>query len=91
MAEELITQGQTSQQDLNDISDEEFSPEIKKRKPHPDERIRKYGAVHMPEMVNSPGPFRCRMPGCNSKTYVGCVKCQMFLCVSKKSVLPQVS
>uniref|UniRef100_A0A3Q4HGM9 PiggyBac transposable element-derived protein domain-containing protein n=1 Tax=Neolamprologus brichardi TaxID=32507 RepID=A0A3Q4HGM9_NEOBR len=65
--------------------DEEFSPEIKKRKPQPDESVRKYGALHLPEMVNSPRPFRCRMLGCNSKTYVRCVKCQMFLCVSKKS------
>lgn len=85
LAEELITQGQTCQKDLNVSSDEEFSLEIKKRKPHPDETVRKYGAVHLPEMVNSPRPFRCRMPGCNSKTYVRCVKCQMFLCVSKKS------
>ena len=83
LAEELITQGQTCQQEQT--SDEELSPEIKKRKPHPDERIRKYGATHLPEMVNNPSPSRCRMPGCNSKTFVRCVKCQMFLCVSKKS------
>ena len=82
LAEEL-TQGQTCQQDMNDSSDEEFTLEIKKKKPHPDERIRKYGAVHLPEMVNSPRPFRCRMPGCNSKMYTRCVKCYMSLCVFK--------
>ncbi|XP_026041064.1 piggyBac transposable element-derived protein 3-like [Astatotilapia calliptera] len=85
LAEELINKGQTWEQDLDNTSDEEFSPEIKKRKPQPDESVRKYGALHLPEMVNSPRPFRCRMLGCNSKTYVRCVKYQMFLCVSKKS------
>uniref|UniRef100_A0A3P9C5B5 PiggyBac transposable element-derived protein domain-containing protein n=1 Tax=Maylandia zebra TaxID=106582 RepID=A0A3P9C5B5_9CICH len=69
LAEELINKGQTWEQDLNNTN----------------ESVRKYGALHLPEMVNSPRPFRCRMLGCNSKTYVRCVKCQMFLCVSKKS------
>uniref|UniRef100_A0A8C9YMA3 PiggyBac transposable element-derived protein domain-containing protein n=1 Tax=Sander lucioperca TaxID=283035 RepID=A0A8C9YMA3_SANLU len=85
LAEELITQGQACAQDRSDSSDEEFTPTLKKRKPHPDERIRKYGAIHLPEMVTSPSPSRCRMPGCTSRTYVRCVKCDMFLCVSKKS------
>ena len=88
LAEELITQGQTGKRDDNsesETSDQEFSPERKKRKPQPDESIRKYGAIHLPEMVNNPSPSRCRMPGCKSKTYVRCIKCQMFLCVSKKS------
>lgn len=39
LAEELITQGQACAQDRSDLSDEEFTPTLKKRKPHPDERI----------------------------------------------------
>uniref|UniRef100_A0A3B4VBI4 PiggyBac transposable element-derived protein domain-containing protein n=1 Tax=Seriola dumerili TaxID=41447 RepID=A0A3B4VBI4_SERDU len=85
LAEELISQAQACQRDETDSSDEEFSPEIKKRKPHPDESIRKYGAIHLPQMLNIPNASRCRMPGCKSKTFVRCIKCNMFLCVSKKS------
>uniref|UniRef100_A0A3B4WS71 PiggyBac transposable element-derived protein 3-like n=3 Tax=Seriola lalandi dorsalis TaxID=1841481 RepID=A0A3B4WS71_SERLL len=85
LAEELISQAQACQRDETDSSDEEFSPDIKKRKPHPDESIRKYGAIHLPQMLNIPNASRCRMPGCKSKTFVRCIKCNMFLCVSKKS------
>ncbi|XP_056133240.1 uncharacterized protein LOC130110231 isoform X2 [Lampris incognitus] len=84
LAEELISQAQACQRDETDSSDK-FSPEMKKRKPHPDERIRKYGAIHLPQMLNIPNASRCRMPGCKSKTFVRCIKCNMFLCVSKKS------
>ncbi|KAL6464048.1 hypothetical protein MHYP_G00284390 [Metynnis hypsauchen] len=85
LAEELISQAQVGQPDDTDSSDQEFFMEIKKRKPHPDARIRKYGAIHLPQMLNIPNASRCRMPGCKRKTFVRCIKCSMFLCVSKQS------
>lgn len=65
MTEVSITRRQTYQQELNESSDK-FSPDIRKNQPHPDERIRNYDSVHLPEMVISPRPFRCNMAECNS-------------------------
>lgn len=79
-----MNKGQTCETGLTDSGDEEFSPEIKKRKLQPDKRLRKYGSVHLTEMVNNPGTSMCRRPGRNSKTYVRCAKCQMFLVSPRK-------
>ncbi|KAL2096025.1 hypothetical protein ACEWY4_008173 [Coilia grayii] len=85
LAEELISQAQSQQQGDTDSSDEEFSPVPKKRKAHPDESVRKYGAIHLPEMADLQNASRCRMPGCRRRTYIRCIRCDMFLCVNKKS------
>lgn len=93
LAEELIAQAQGSQQaervesDDDEVSsdDEEYSPP-KKRRPvecQPDDSVKKYGALHLPKMEEAPNSSRCRREGCKGKTFVKCIKCNMFLCVSK--------
>ncbi|XP_061832380.1 coiled-coil domain-containing protein 124-like isoform X1 [Nerophis lumbriciformis] len=68
----------------NEESEEEYEPPIKKRIPQPEAWFRKFGAMHMPEMVDCSHAERCRNQGCKSKTYMRCISCRMFLCITKK-------
>lgn len=70
--------------DDSEESEEEYEPTIKKRIPQPEESLRKYGARHMPEMVDCNHAERCRNHGCKGKTYMRCISCKMFLCITKK-------
>uniref|UniRef100_A0A3Q2WXU4 Si:ch211-255f4.7 n=1 Tax=Haplochromis burtoni TaxID=8153 RepID=A0A3Q2WXU4_HAPBU len=67
----------------NDSVDD-YTPPRQKWKPQPNEALRHYGAIHLPEMVDETHASRCRRSNCMSKTYVMCTKCKVFLCVSKK-------
>ncbi|XP_061084662.1 dual specificity mitogen-activated protein kinase kinase 4b isoform X2 [Conger conger] len=90
LAEEMITQAQSCESrqidEVMSSDDEAYTPPCKRRhvQPQPTDSVRKYGSVHLPKMVEATNASRCRRPGCNGKTFVKCVKCNMFLCVSKK-------
>ncbi|XP_035259726.1 dual specificity mitogen-activated protein kinase kinase 4b isoform X2 [Anguilla anguilla] len=90
LAEEMITQAQSGEShqidEVMSSDDEEYTPPSKRRhvQPQPADSVRMYGSVHLPKMVEAANASRCRRPGCNGKTFVKCVKCNMFLCVSKK-------
>ncbi|KAK3566746.1 hypothetical protein QTP86_004447 [Hemibagrus guttatus] len=81
LREMLITKGQVG---ISSDSDDDYTPPRQKCKPQPNVALRHYGAIHLPEMVDETHASRCRRSGCNSKTYVMCTKCKVFLCVSKK-------
>ncbi|KAL3976617.1 heat shock protein [Sarotherodon galilaeus] len=81
LGEELITQAQGGS--ANDSVDD-YTPPRQKWKPQPNEALRHYGAIHLPEMVDETHASRCRRSNCTSRTYVMCTKCKVFLCVSKK-------
>ncbi|XP_076605322.1 uncharacterized protein LOC143331991 isoform X2 [Chaetodon auriga] len=70
--------------DNSEESEEEYEPPIKKRIPQPEAWLRKYGARHMAEMVDCNHAERCRNQGCKGKTYMRCISCKMFLCITKK-------
>ncbi|XP_063074791.1 uncharacterized protein LOC134465189 isoform X3 [Engraulis encrasicolus] len=71
--------------DAESTVNEEYIATKKRRlvEPQPNEDVRKYGALHLPKMVTALNASRCRRKGCNGKTYVKCMTCNMFLCVSK--------
>ncbi|XP_034163919.2 piggyBac transposable element-derived protein 3-like [Pangasianodon hypophthalmus] len=94
LAEEMIAQAQSSQgqqvhkmasDDEMSTDDEEYIPAKKKRpvEPQPSDDVKKYGALHLPKMVEAVHASRCRREGCKGKTFIKCIKCNMFLCVSK--------
>ncbi|XP_061564106.1 piggyBac transposable element-derived protein 3-like [Cololabis saira] len=97
LAEEMLSQAQggadsedeeVSSGEEDEVStwgDEENIPKKKRRsvKPQPNKEVKKYGALHLPKMVETANSSRCRREGCKGKTFVKCVKCNMFLCVSK--------
>ncbi|XP_035985603.1 piggyBac transposable element-derived protein 3-like [Fundulus heteroclitus] len=65
-------------------SEDEYEPPSKMRIPQPEPSVRRIGATHMPEMMDTKHAERCRNKGCKSKTYMRCTKCKMFLCIAKK-------
>ena len=95
LAEEMITQAQgargqqddkvASDDDEMSTEDKEYIPAKKRRRvdPQPNGDVKRCGALHLPKMVEAAHTSRCRREGCNGKTFVKCVKCNMFLCVSK--------
>ncbi|KAK1806165.1 hypothetical protein P4O66_000058 [Electrophorus voltai] len=83
MAEELMNNTYLDHSSSED-SEEEYEPPVKKRIPQPEPYVRKYGAMHMPEMVDCKHAKRCRNMGCKNKTYMRCTKCKMFLYITKK-------
>lgn len=85
LGEELISRAQAGvTSDSDGDSEDDYTPPRQKWKPQPNAALRHYGAIHLPEMVDETHASRCRRSGCNSKTYVMCTKCKVFLCVSKK-------
>ena len=94
LAEELIAQAQGGQQAANVSSDDDdevssndkdYAPPKKRRsvEHQPDNSVKKHGALHLPMMGEATNSSRCRRDGCKDKTFVKCIKCNMFLCVSK--------
>ncbi|XP_048860909.1 piggyBac transposable element-derived protein 3-like [Brienomyrus brachyistius] len=90
LAEDLIAQAQCGQgqefdEVVSDVStdDEYIPPKRRSVEPQPNDSLKKYGAIHMPKMVEAAHASRCRRAGCNGKTYVKCTKCNMFLCIAK--------
>lgn len=82
LAEELIEF--STEEESEEENDEDYVPPTKKRIPQPDHTTRKFGALHLPEMLDIKHGERCRKMGCKGKTYVRCSKCKMFLCLTKK-------
>ncbi|KAL6462745.1 hypothetical protein MHYP_G00291670 [Metynnis hypsauchen] len=83
LAEELLDLPELDNS-ASEESEEEYEPPVKMRIPQPESSVRKYGAMHMPEMVDCKHAERCRNKGCKSKTYMRCTKCKMFLCITKR-------
>ncbi len=81
LGENLITRAQAG---VASDSEDDYTPPRQKWKLLPNAGLRHYGAIHLPEMVDKTHASRCRRSGCKSKTYVMCMKCKVFLCVSKK-------
>lgn len=94
LAEEMLSQAQGGadnhvedvangkEDEVSPYGDEEYFPKRKRRsvEPQPKKEVKKYGALHLPKMVDAANSSRCRREGCNWKTFL---KCNMFLCVSK--------
>lgn len=40
---------------------------------------------HLPKFLEAKNASKCRKHGCNSKTRVICIKCEMYLCVMKNN------
>lgn len=53
-------------------SEDEYEPPSKMRIPQPEPSVRRLGAMHMPEMMDTKHAERCRNKGCKSKTYMRC-------------------
>uniref|UniRef100_A0A8C9YZR5 Si:ch211-255f4.7 n=1 Tax=Sander lucioperca TaxID=283035 RepID=A0A8C9YZR5_SANLU len=58
-------------------SEDEYEPPSKMRIPQPEPSVRRLGATHMPEMMDTKHAERCRNKGCKSKTYMRCTKCKI--------------
>ncbi|CAG5993253.1 unnamed protein product [Menidia menidia] len=56
--------------DSSEDSEEEYRPPSKTRIPQPEPSVRRVGAIHMPEMMDIKHAERCRIKGCNDKTYM---------------------
>jgi len=78
LAEEMIAQAQGGQpadtvaNDDDTSTDDEFIPIKKKRsvEPQPSDFVKKYGALHLPKMVEPANASRRRRDGCKGKTFV---------------------
>ncbi|CAB1327161.1 unnamed protein product [Coregonus sp. 'balchen'] len=55
-------------------SEYEYEPPSKMRIPQPEPSVRRLGAMHMPEMMDTKHAERCRNKGCKSKTYMRCLR-----------------
>ncbi|KAJ8410212.1 hypothetical protein AAFF_G00201930 [Aldrovandia affinis] len=84
LAEELLNYLDLDDGDDSEESGEEYEPPMKMRVPQPEPSVRKYGARHMPEMVDCKHAERCRNQGCKGKPFMRCTRCKMFLCITKK-------
>ncbi|CAB1338832.1 unnamed protein product [Coregonus sp. 'balchen'] len=82
LAEELLESPEL--ENSCEESEDEYEPPSKMRIPQPEPSVRRLGAMHMPEMIDTKHAERCRNKGCKSKTYIRCTKCKMFLCITKK-------
>ncbi|XP_041697944.2 piggyBac transposable element-derived protein 3-like [Coregonus clupeaformis] len=82
LAEELLESPEL--ENSCEESEDEYEPPSKMRIPQPEPSVRRLGAMHMPEMMDTKHAERCRNKGCKSKTYMRCTKCKMFLCITKK-------
>lgn len=84
LANELLDNSESHEGSEGVEEEEEEAALFKKRIQHPEAASRRSGARHMPVMVDCHHAERCRNQGCKSKTYMRCISCKMFLCITKK-------
>lgn len=81
LAEQMIT-GKLDESESASDEDEEEPPSKRIKLPCKEARMK--GASHMPEIVDLPNPNRCRNELCRKgKSRVRCMRCNMFLCLTK--------
>ncbi|XP_056142831.1 uncharacterized protein LOC130118410 [Lampris incognitus] len=59
------------------------NPDLAKESPLPDSSIRYDGSGHWPEQLGEGEEGRCRFGGCGRTSRVLCLKCCVFLCISR--------
>ncbi|CAL1267494.1 unnamed protein product [Larinioides sclopetarius] len=77
---------QQKRKHLSIKSDEENRP-VKHRSvvKQPTKEVRLDGVGHLPRFMEDKNASKCRLPGCNSRTRVVCIKCNMYLCVVRNN------
>lgn len=80
LAQQLLEEESSDEEEDSDVDDGRARPFDL-----PSVQFRRRKADHMPEVIESNNPKRCRFEGCNKKSKIICEKCNVILCLNKNN------